>query len=332
MKAVKIEQLGGPEVMQIVDIPMPEIRPHQMLIRVEAVGLNYSDIMIREGKYLDPTRLPYVLGRECAGVIEQVGAEVSGFTVGQRVFAVLSGGALAEYAVVNPLGAFPLPDGMTPELAVTLIVQGVTALHCLETYGRLAAGETVLIHAAAGGVGTLALQIARARSAEGGAPIQVIGTASSDEKCDLIRGFGAQAVRYDDGHDWVAAVREITGGRGADLILESVGGEVFLRSFREALADWGRLVVFGAASGQVVKLTNVELLASNKIILGYYLGGRYFMHNPQPMMEASLRLLALVLGGQVQPVIGRRFPLDEAVAAFNHMQNRESVGKIVINP
>lgn len=324
MKAVRIEQLGGPEVMQLVDIPVPEIKPHQILLKVEAVGLNYSDIMIREGKYLEQPRLPYILGRECAGVIEKVGANVTGFEVGQRVFAVLGGGALAEYAVVNPLGAFPLPDNLSSEWAVALIVQGVTAVHCLETYGKLQAGETVLIHAAAGGVGTLAVQIAKAIGAN------VIGTASSDEKCDVIRRFGAQAINYGAGRDWVADLRTLNNGRGADLILESVGGEVFLRSFREALADWGRLVVMGAASAKAEKLTNVEILSSNKIIIGYFLGGRYFMQNPQPMAEATKRLMGLVTHGAVKPVIGNIFNLEQTVEAFDHMQQRQSVGKIVI--
>lgn len=326
MKAVMIEQLGGPEVMQIKDVPVPEIKPHQMLVRVEAVGLNYSDIMIREGKYIDPTQLPQILGRECAGVIEQVGAEVSGFAIGQRVFGVLGSGGLAEYIAVNPRAVFPLPDGLTPEMAVALIVQGVTAVHCLETYGGLKAGESVLIHAAAGGVGTLAVQIAKAMGAN------VFGTASSDAKCDVIRGYGAQAINYSDGHDWAAEFKALNNGSGAHLILESVGGEVFLRSFREALTDFGRLVVFGAASAQVVKLTNVEILGSNRILIGYYLGGKYFQRNPHLMAEATLRLLSLLQSGDVKPVIGATYALDDTVAAFNAMQNRETVGKVVIKP
>lgn len=326
MKAVLIEQLGGPDVMQLTDVPMPEIKPHQVLVKVEAVGLNYSDIMIREGKYIDPTHLPQILGRECAGVIEQVGAEVTGFSVGQRVFGVLSSGALAEYVAVNPRAVFPLPDMLTSEMAVSLIVQGVTAVHCLETYGGLKAGESVLIHAAAGGVGTLAVQIAKAMGAK------VFGTASSDAKCDVIRQYGGEGINYSEGHDWVAEFKALNGGEGAHLILESVGGDVFLRSFREALTDFGRLVVFGAASGQVTKLTNVEILGSNRILIGYYLGGKYFQRNPHLMAEATMRLLSLLQSGDVKPVIGATYALGDTVAAFTAMQNRETVGKVVIKP
>jgi NADPH2:quinone reductase len=324
MKAIRIEQLGGSDVMQVVDIPTPEPKPKQVLVKIEAVGLNYSDIMIREGRYLQRTELPQILGREFAGVIEAVGSEVSGFAVGMRVYGTVGQGALAEYVCADYRGLLPIPDGMSSELAVSLIVQGLTALHCLNEHGNLKAGETVLIHAAAGGVGTLAIQMAKAMGAK------VIGTASSEAKCQLIRDLGAEAINYSEG-DWVAEVMRLTDGNGADLILESVGGEVFLRSYREALSTFGRIIVLGIAGGQPVEVSTAEILKRNKPIIGYFLSV-YFEKAPHLVGEGILKLMGMVLDGALKPVIGATYPLGEAAAAFDHMQGRASIGKVVIKP
>jgi NADPH2:quinone reductase len=294
------------------------------LVKIEAVGLNYSDIMIREGRYLQRTELPQILGREFAGVIEAVGSEVSGFAVGMRVYGTVGQGALAEYVCADYRGLLPIPDGMSSELAVSLIVQGLTALHCLNEHGNLKAGETVLIHAAAGGVGTLAIQMAKAMGAK------VIGTASSEAKCQLIRDLGAEAINYSEG-DWVAEVMRLTDGNGADLILESVGGEVFLRSYREALSTFGRIIVLGIAGGQPVEVSTAEILKRNKPIIGYFLSV-YFEKAPHLVGEGILKLMGMVLDGALKPVIGATYPLGEAAAAFDHMQGRASIGKVVIKP
>jgi NADPH2:quinone reductase len=213
---------------------------------------------------------------------------------------------------------------MSSELAVSLIVQGLTALHCLNEHGNLKAGETVLIHAAAGGVGTLAIQMAKAMGAK------VIGTASSEAKCQLIRDLGAEAINYSEG-DWVAEVMRLTDGNGADLILESVGGEVFLRSYREALSTFGRIIVLGIAGGQPVEVSTAEILKRNKPIIGYFLSV-YFEKAPHLVGEGILKLMGMVLDGALKPVIGATYPLGEAAAAFDHMQGRASIGKVVIKP
>ena len=324
MKAVWIEALGGAEVMQLIDQPIPEPTSKQVRVKVEAVGLNYSDIMIREGKYLQRTQLPQVLGREFAGVIDVVGAEVKGLTAGMRVYGTVTQGALAEYVCADYRGLLPVAEGMTSDMAVALIIQGITALHCLNEHGNLKAGETVLIHAAAGGVGTLAIQMAKAMGA------RVIGTASSEMKCQLIRDLGAEAINYSEG-DWVAEVMTLTDGKGADLIIESVGGDVFLRSYREALSTFGRIIVLGIANGEPVNISTSEILKRNKAIIGYFLAV-YFEKTPHLVAEAIGRLLALVQAGTVKPIIGATYPLTETVAAFDHMQGRGSVGKVIIKP
>lgn len=325
MKAIQIEALGGPEVMQVIDMPVPEPGPKFVRVKVEAVGLNYSDIMIREGRYLSRTQLPQIMGREFAGVIDAMGDSVRGFSIGQRVYGTAGSGALAEYALCHSAGLLPIPDGMSSEMAVALIVQGVTALHCLDDHGGLKAGETVLIQAGAGGVGTLAIQMAKQLGAG-----KIIGTASSEAKCEAIRALGAEAVNYSM-PDWADEVLRLTDGRGADLIIESVGGDVFWRSYRDLLAFAGRIVVVGIASGDVNEIRTNEILRRNKTIIGYFLA-EYFEKAPDKVLTAIMRVLEMVSSGAVKPVIGATFPLEQAVDAFNFMQNRQNIGKVVIKP
>lgn len=325
MKAVMMHAYGGPDVLTLADVPMPDLTPHTVLVKVEAAGLNYSDIMIRQNRYMDKMELPYTFGRELAGVITAVGEGVTRYAVGDRVVGTVGGGAFAEYAVVRENALFPIPHSLSNEVAVAILVQGITAVHCLVDVGGLQAGERVLIHAAAGGVGTLAVQLARHYGAT------VYGTASSDEKCDLIAEMGGTPINYSHA-DWPTVARELMAGEGADLILESVGGEVFLRSFREVLAEFGRLVVLGAASGEVAKLSNVELLGSGKSVHGYFLPRFFHRKRIHRIREAAAELAALVDDGTLKPVVGKVFSLDDAVAAFAHIESRASVGKVIIKP
>jgi NADPH:quinone reductase len=324
MKALRISRHGGPEVMEVVEVAVPEPKPGEVRIRVVAAGLNYSDIMIREGSYIDPTHLPYYLGREACGVIDKVGPGVKGLEVGQRVVATAPGGAFAQYLCANAAGLLPCPDGMSPEVGAAIMIQGLTAVHCLDDLGRLKKDETVLIHAAAGGVGSLAVQIAVAMGA------RVFGTASSEKKCTQIRSLGATAINYAEG-DWVKKLLDLTQGAGVKLVLESVGGDTYLRSFKEALKPFGRMVVYGVASGEVVSLTNREVLESNKILMGYYLGS-YFPDHMSRIMNASMKLVQLIAQGKVKPVIGQTFPLEQAAEAFACMHERRSIGKVIIKP
>ena len=231
---------------------------------------------------------------------------------------------MAEYTIAPATVLLPCPDELTPAEGAALLVAGITAIHCINDCAHLQAGESILIHAAAGGVGTLAVQIAKSMGAK------VIGTASSARKCQTVTSLGALAINYTEG-DWVKEVKNATEGRGADVILESVGGEIFKRSFKEALATFGRMVVFGVASTEVVSIDNREILESNKTLAGYYLGD-YIPAHLDRVMSATMKLVGLIREGTVKPVIGKTFPLDQAVDAFNHMQRRESIGKVIITP
>lgn len=323
MKALQIEAHGGPDVMRLVEVPVPEPAPGEVRLKVEACGLNYSDIMAREGRYLREIPLPHILGHEFCGVIEKIGRGVEGWQAGERVIGTTqTGGGLAEYLVAPAENLVRCPESLDPPRGAALLVQGLTAVMMIDNAARVAPGETVVVHAAAGGVGTLAVQIARARGA------RVIGTSSSEPKCRVIEELGAVAIDYAK-TDWVAEVLSLTGGRGAEVILESVGGEVLLRSYREALADFGRLVVYGVASGDVVQIDNYEILASNKSLIGYWLGP-HLANYPDRVAAARERLVEMVRGEEIRLIVGKTFPLERAGEAFEHLQGRKSIGKVVV--
>lgn len=325
MKALLMREYGGPEVLEIADLPIPEPGPGMVQVKVEAGGVNYSDIMIRHNRYMEKMSLPYVFGRELAGEVTAIGEGVTRHNVGDRVVGTAGSGAFAEYAVISEKAAYPVPDGFDLEHALAMLVQGITAIHCLVDVGGLQAGERVLIHAAAGGVGTLAVQLAKHYGAE------VYGTASNDDKCQLIADLGGTPINYSD-ENWPQTLMDMTNGEGADLILESVGGETFKRSFREALGEFGRMVVLGSASNEVAKITNVEILGSGKTIAGYFLPRFFHPKRIHRVREASTELATLVANGTLKPIIGNTFSLDEAIEAFNHIESRASVGKIIIKP
>lgn len=325
MKALQIEAHGGPEVMRLAEVSVPEPGPDEVRVKMEACGLNYSDIMAREGRYLRETSLPHILGHEFCGIIEKLGRSVEGWNVGQRVVATTqSGGGLAEYVVAHAANLMLCPEGLAPPQGAALLVQGLTSVMMIDNAARVEAGETVVVHAAAGGVGTLAVQIARARGA------RVIGTASSDVKCRLIEELGAVAINYTE-TDWVQEVLALTDGKGAEVILESVGGEVLARSYREALADFGRLVVYGVASGDIVNFDNYEILASNKSLVGFWLGPHLANHHER-VAAAKKRLVEMVRGGEIRLIVGETFPLERVADAFEHLQGRKSMGKVVVTP
>ena len=323
MKVLQIHEHGGSEVMRIEEIPVPEPRPGEVLVKMEACGLNYSDIMAREGRYLRKTHLPHILGHEFCGIIDKTGADADGWSVGQRVIAITqSGGALAEY-VIAPADRLSLcPDGLTPPEGAAVLVQGLTAIMMIDNAAKVLPGETVLVHAAAGGVGSLAIQIARDRGA------QVIGTSSNEMKCQAIEELGAVPIDYTKS-DWVEEVLDLTNGKGVEVILESVGGDVLLRSYREALADFGRLVVYGVAGSEVVSFDNYEILASNKSLIGYWLGPHLAGHLDR-VSGAQEKILEMIRKNKIRLIVGKTFPFEQSADAFDHIQSRESTGKVVV--
>ncbi len=324
MKAVIFEQLGGPEVINVVDVPVQNPGPGQVRVRMKASGINFSDLMIRTGDYPDTFEMPYRVGREIAGTIDAVGEGADSWSVGDRVFGlIVEGGTMAELPVVSAKALFPLPEGLSFVEAAAAPLQGLTAIQTIEEVGKVQAGETVLIHAAAGGVGGLAVQIAFARGA------RVIGTTSRDDKLDSIRELGADAVNYSkDG--WVEHVLDLTDGRGVDAVLESIGGAVFEQSWQRVTAHGARIVLIGAASGSV-PLDTLTILASHRSLIGYNLA-TYFPDHAAEVGAALQRLLALVGEGKVKLRVGHTIPIERAPEAFALMEERRNVGKIVVIP
>jgi len=325
MKLVQFDRPGGLEVIRLVEAPVPDPGPGQVRVKVGACGLNFSDIMIRQGRYVADVPFPYRAGREFSGVVDALGDNVRNVTTGDAVFGLsFYGGAMAEYVVVDAASVNSVPAGVPPAEAASLQIQGINALFCVEDYGRVQQGENVVVHSAAGGVGGLAVQIAIARGA------RVIGTASRDEKLKVIRELGAEAINYASG-DWVVEVKKLTSGRGADVIIDGVGGDLFRRSVFEATTHGGRIVISGVASGQEVSLTNFQISAAHRTLIGVSLPS-FFPDHIDQIISAMHRLFGMLGKGQLRVRIGHELPLDRAVEAFRLLEERRSAGKVVVTP
>lgn len=325
MKAIRYEQLGGPEVLQVVDMAVPVPGPGQVLIRVEAAGVNFADTRQRMGAYLTPTELPATPGMEVAGVIEEMGPRVAGHFEGERVMCLLpKPGGYAEYALAPATSLVSLPEDADAAKALALLVQGLTAYFMLRDTAHLGAGESVLIQAAAGGVGSLAVQLAQLMEAG-----LIIGTASAPDKLAAIRELGADAaIDYRAEPVFSAQVLELTRNKGVDIVLESVGGDIFSESLK-ALAKFGRMVVYGNSSGRPVTLAPAQLMPRNQSIMGYWLVNS--IARPEMAQEAMEVLLAYYAeGALVIDVQG--FALDDAAEAHRQIEARQTRGKVVLCP
>lgn len=324
MRAIRVHQAGGPEVLTLDELPTPAPGAGEVLIKVAAAGINYADLMQRQGVYPLPGGLPATPGFEVAGSVAALGEGVSGPAVGTRVVAGLgNGGGYAEYAVAPAITVFPIPDTLAYAEATALFVQGLTAYGLLRYAGRLEAGETVLVHTAAGGVGSLAVQLARLLGAG-----RVIGTASAPEKLALIRQLGADAAINYGAPDWAEQVLAATQGQGAHIILDAVGGAIGARSL-DLLGQGGRLVVYGAASGEPTMLAAQQLSFKGQAVIGYAMG----TNTPPEQLAAGMRaLLGFVAEGQLHLTVGHTFPLAEAAAAHQAMGARRTTGKVVLLP
>lgn len=321
MKAMQLHVSGGPEVLVMADLATPQPQAGEVLIKVATVGVNYADLMQRQGVYPTPAALPAVLGFEVAGVVVALGAGVSTPTPGTRVVAGLSGGGgYAEYAIAPAATVFPIPETLDFEAATALFLQGLTAYELLRTAARFQPGESVLVHAAAGGVGSLVVQLARLMGAS-----KVIGTASTPEKLAFVRSLGADAISYSQ-PDWVAQVVAATAGHGANIILDSIGGQIGGDSL-EALSQGGRLVVYGAASGQPTMIAAQQLSFKGQSVLGYSMGTQT---SPAQMAEGMGALLDYLASGQLRITIGERYPLADAAAAHRAIAERRTIGKVVL--
>lgn len=322
MRAIEVTEFGGTETLAVVDRDVPEPGEEQVRIRTEAIGVNFADIMQRRGTYPGGPEPPYVPGFEAAGVVDAVGAAVTGLSEGDRVVGYPDGGAYAEYAVCRAEGMFEVPEEMDFETAAGYPVQFLTAHNCLFEWGGLEAGERVLIHAAAGGVGSAAVQLASQAGAE------VFGTASTDEKLDYVAKMGCDhPINYVE-DDFVDALEDATDGEGVDLVLDGVGGETHKRSY-DALSHFGRVVAYGVASGDVPEPNVWELLFENHSVIGFHLG-QSMNHDPERVLGAVPELSDLLVSGDVEIHVGATFPLENAAAAHQHIEKRENIGKVVL--
>jgi NADPH2:quinone reductase len=321
MKAIRIDETGGPEVMHLEEIEIPTPKAGEVLIKVAAAGINYADLSQRQGAYLTRTHTPTTLGFEFAGTVAAPGPGVNTPEVGTRVVAFGDGG-YAEYAIAQASTTIPIPPNIDFTHAAAFPVQGITAYQLLRESTQLQPGESVLVHAAAGGVGTMAVQLAKLMKAG-----TVIGTASNASKLDLVKRLGADvAINYTE-ENWAEQVLQATDGRGADIILEMVGGEHAEKSL-QCLAPFGRMVIYGAASGQIAQFSGIQLMYKNQAIIGYWLTAQ--MSRPDHIARAVMELMQYLIGGKLEIIVGQTFPLAEAAEAHRAIAERKTTGKVVL--
>jgi NADPH:quinone reductase len=331
MKAIRFHEHGGPEVLRYEDVADPVPGPGQVLLRVLAAGVNYADASRRTGgtSYPRPTPLPFTPGSEVVGVVEKLGDGVSGVERGATVMAWLGQGGYAELTVADAADLLPVPAGVKPAEALSLIIQGLSAALILKGSARLQPGESVLVEAAAGGVGVLAVQLAKIYGAG-----RVIGAASTQAKRDLVVRLGADvAVDYSQ-PGWVAEVKAKNDGRPVDVILEMTGGDVFQQAL-DCLAPRGRMVAYGNASRQPMNLNVQRLYALNQTVTGFFLSG--FIASQSSDRAAFAGKLLAELGGYVRDgrlrlQLGGTYKLAQAADAHRAIEGRGTTGKIVLVP
>ena len=314
MRAVQIEEFGGPEVLQVVDMPKPEPGDGEVLIEVSRAGMNFADTHQRENSYLARYEVPLVLGGEVAGRTED----------GQRVIALLANGGYAEYAVAPREMVYPVPDGLDDATALALLIQGLTAWHLLKTSSKLARGESVVVISGAGGVGSLAVQLAKPFGAG-----RVIATASTEEKRSLALSLGADAALDPSVEDLKGALIEANNGNQVDVVLEMSGGRVFSQS-AEALAPFGRIVAYGIAGREQNTVQTGRLMRKSRAVVGFWL-----MHclGRREMVEEPLAdLFDRAARGELRPQIGETYGLSDVRRAHEDLQGRRTTGKVLLDP
>ncbi|HET7221009.1 MAG TPA: NAD(P)H-quinone oxidoreductase [Vicinamibacterales bacterium] len=324
MLAIEISQPGPPDVLRLVERPTPTPGPGDVLVRVEAAGVNRPDIMQRLGKYPPPPGTSDIPGLEIAGTIIAVGPEVTRWQPGDVVCALVAGGGYADRCVAPEPQCLPIPRGLRPREAAAIPETFFTVWTNLFQRGRLAAGETVLIHGGSSGIGTTAIQLARAFGAT------VYATAGSDEKCAACERLGAVAINYRS-TNFVEVVRSATSGRGVDVILDMVGGAYLPRNV-EALAKHGRLVQIGLLGGPRGELNLSAVMQKRLTITGSTLRPRTVQEKGAIARELEEEVWPLLANRQVAPVIDRTFPLAEAAEAHRLLESSEAIGKIVLLP
>jgi NADPH:quinone reductase len=316
MRAVVINEWGGPEVLQLVDDqPEPEPGRGQQRIRVTAAGVNFADTHARENAYIAKYELPLVPGTEVAGTLDD----------GTRVVAMPHHGGYAEYAVADEQSVFPLPNGLGDHEALALLIQGLTAWHLYRTAAQLRPNETVVVHSAAGGTGSLAVQLAKPMGAG-----RVIASASSAEKRELVARLGADAVIDSAPENMTQRLLEANDGKAVDVVFDMAGGQVFEQS-AEALAPFGRIVVYGIASREQNDLRTGRLMRKSRGVVGFWL--MHCLERPETMMREPLRdLFERAARGEIKPQLGKVYALSEVRQAHEDLAGRRTTGKLALDP
>jgi len=322
MKAIRINEIGGPEVMQLEEIETPTLQEGEVLIKVAAAGVTQVDLAQRQGTYLTRTRTPMTLGSEVAGTIVALGPGVSTPVEGTRVVSFVEGG-YAEYASARATTVIPIPPNLDFVHAATFPVQGIMAYQLLRDLARLQARESVLVYAAAGGVGTLAVQLAKLMGAG-----TVICTAGTKDKLDLVRRLGADVAINHSEKDWIEHVKEANGGRGTDIILEMVGGKQAEQCL-QCLAPFGRMVIYGRVSGDIAHFSDLQLIYENQTIMGYWFAG-WMSSRPDRAAVAARELMQYLATAQLEIIAEHTFPLAEAAEAHRAIAQRRTTGEVVL--
>ena len=322
MNAIQIQNSGGPEVLQLAELPIPVPGPGQVLIRIEAIGVNFIEIYFRKGTY--KATMPFVPGSEAAGTVEDLGSGVTGFKPGDLVASVGVLGSYAEYALVPASQLVKVPQGLTPEQAAAVMLQGMTAHYLAKSTYPLKSGDTALVHAGAGGVGLLLTQIAAKIGA------RVISTVSTREKAELSREAGATDVILYTEQDFLAEVKRLTGGKGVDVVYDSVGKTTFESSLN-CLRPRGLLALFGGSSGPVPAFDLIQLSSKGSLFvtrptLWHYVATR------QELEWRAGEVLGWVAAGELKLRMEHVFALSDAGRAQTDMESRKTTGKILLEP
>ena len=327
MRAWQVRELGEPrDVLALAEVPDPEPGPGQVLVRVLGAAMNFPDVLMCRGGYQVRPPLPFTPGIELCGEVVAVGAGVDGLAVGDRVLggSSLPSGALADLAVMNASSVFPAPEGLDDAEAAAFFITYQTGWFGLHRRARLAAGETLLVQAAAGGVGSGAVQLGKAAGA------RVIGVVGGAQKAEVARALGADVVIDRRTQDFVEVVKEVTGGHGADVVYDPVGGEAYARSTK-CIAFEGRILVVGFAGGQIQSVALNHALIKNYSIVGLH-WGLYQTKNPQLIRDCHAQLTKLVADGAIRPLVGERLGLEEVPAGLQRLADGATVGRIVVTP
>ena len=322
MQAIQVKTPGGPEVLTLVDLPVPKPKPNEVVVKISAAGVNFIDVYVREGRYSTP--LPFVNGQEAAGTVSDVGSEVKSLKTGDRVAYISILGSYAEYAAVPAHRLVRIPEGITDQQAAAAMLQGMTAHYLVNSTYRLNKGETTLIHAAAGGVGLLLVQMARNIGA------RVIGTAGSEEKAKLAREAGADEIILYDRQDFEAETKRITNGQGVHVIYDGVGKSTFDKDLN-ILRPRGYLVLFGASSGPVPPVDPLKLLQKGSLFLTRPSIAHYIASDEELQQRAS-EVLGSLASGKLKLRIAHIYKLQEAQQAHRDLEGRKTTGKLLLIP